>query len=74
VIGPEIHGVTAFPSFFATEATALDSLLTARLEGTAQDGAQLRFKLGMGPGLDAHFGAPEWRVVFGIELFGQASK
>ncbi len=43
--------------------------MSARVEGTKDDGPQLRVKLGAGGGLDAQFGAPEWRVVFGIELF-----
>jgi hypothetical protein len=69
VIGPEVFGASAFRSFLGTSGTALEGLLTTRVEGTADDGAQVRVKLGAGAGLDARFGAPEWRVVFGIELF-----
>jgi hypothetical protein len=69
VVGPEVFGASAFSSFFDTEATALEALLSARVEGTGDDGAQIRLKLGGGGGLNDHFGAPEWRVVFGIELF-----
>jgi hypothetical protein len=74
VVGPEIYGATAFESFFTKEATALESLLTARLESTVDDGTQLRFKLGGGPGLNAHFGAPEWRAVLAVELVGRTSR
>ena len=73
VIGPEVYGASAFRSLFSTAGTALESLLSARIEGTADDGPQIRVKLGMGAGLDDHFGAPEWRIVFGIELFDHSS-
>ena len=69
VVGPELYGATPFRSLFDTTRTALEGLLTGRLEGTADDGPQLRFKLGAGAGLNPHFGAPEWRLVFGMELF-----
>ena len=69
VVGPEIFGETALQSFFGSTATGLEALLTGRLEGTAGDGGQLRVKVGAGGGLSAHFGAPEWRAVVGIELF-----
>jgi hypothetical protein len=69
IVGPEVYGETAFRSFFG-EATGLEGLLTGRLEGTGS-GPHLRIKLGVGHGLDSHFGAPEWRIVFGVELFGQ---
>lgn len=68
VVGPEVWGATALHSPFATTATALEGLLTGRLENTAEDGPQLRLKLGPGVGLDPHFGAPAWRVVFGVEV------
>jgi hypothetical protein len=44
------------------------SLMSPRLERT---GSPVRFKLGVGHGFIRHFGAPEWRVLFGVELFGQ---
>ena len=69
VLGPEVYGATALRSLFGTTSTALEGLLTARIEGTADDGPQLRFKLGPGVGLDQHFGAPQWRAVIGIEVF-----
>jgi hypothetical protein len=68
-VGPEVFGETAFRSFFGSATTGVEGLLTGRLEGTGDDGPQLRVKLGAGGGLDAQFGAPEWRVVFGIEVF-----
>jgi hypothetical protein len=69
VLGPEVYGATSLRSLFGTTSTALEGLLTARVEGTADDGPQLRFKIGPGVGLDQHFGAPEWRAVVGIEVF-----
>jgi hypothetical protein len=74
VVGPEVFGATAVRSFFGTNTTALEGLLTGRLEGTAEEGPQLRFKLGVGGGIDPHFGAPEARIVFGIELFDRSTK
>jgi OmpA-OmpF porin, OOP family len=69
VVGPEVYGQSAFRSFLGKDTTGLEGLLSARMEGTADDGAQLRVKLGAGGGLDQHFGAPEWRIVLAIELF-----
>jgi hypothetical protein len=69
VVGPEVYGETAFRSFFATTATGLEGLLTGRLEQLPAHGAKWRVKLGVGGGLDPHFGAPEWRAVVGVELF-----
>ena len=69
VVGPEVWGASAFRSLFGGSTTALEGLLGARFEGTAADGPQLRAKLGAGLGIHDEFGAPEWRVVFGIELF-----
>lgn len=69
VIGPEIFGETSFKSFFGSTTTALEGLITGRLEGTADKGAQLRLKLGTGRGIHQQFGAPDWRVVFGLEMF-----
>jgi hypothetical protein len=69
VIGPEVYGETAFRSVLGG-ATGVEGLLTGRLEGTGE-GRRVRLKLGVGRGLDPHFGAPEWRIVFGAELFGQ---
>jgi hypothetical protein len=68
MVGPEIYGETAFRSFFDKERTGVEGLLTARLERT---GLPLRFKLGAGHGIVQHFGAPEWRVLFAVELAGQ---
>jgi hypothetical protein len=69
VLGPEFYGATAFRSFFDTNGTAFESLFTARLEGAADDGPEVRVRLGAGAGLNPRFGAPVWRVVFGVELF-----
>ena len=68
VVGPELYGETAARAPFATSSTGLEALLTARLEGAREDAPQLRWKVGGGGGLHAHFGAPEWRMVFAVEL------
>lgn len=73
IVGPEAFGATALRSLFGPTATSLEALLTGRLEGTADDGAQLRVKLGAGIGIDRNFGTPDWRVVLGVELFDHAS-
>lgn len=69
VVGPEIYGATAFQSFLGSGGTALEALLSGRIEGTADDRPNLRVKLGAGAGIDQHFGAPEWRLVFAVEVF-----
>jgi hypothetical protein len=71
VVGPEVFGATAFRSFFGSDTTAVEGLLTGRVEGTGETGPQLRVKLGIGGGIDAHFGAPEWRAVVAVEVFGR---
>ncbi len=73
VVGPEVFGASAFRSLFGSNTTALEGLLSGRLEGTRGDGAQLRVKLGAGVGIDDAFGAPEWRAVFAIEVFDHSS-
>ena len=72
ILGPEIFGATAFASPFGGGATALETLLTARIEGLAADRLQMRVKLAGGAGLCACFGAPEWRVLVGVEIFNHA--
>lgn len=72
VVGPELYGATAFRAFFGSSATALEGLLSVRLESRGERGPQLRFKLGAGGGINPQFGAPEWRVVLGIELFNHS--
>jgi hypothetical protein len=68
VAGPEIFGQTAFRSFFSGE-TGTEALLTGRFEHTGM-GRNLRIKLGVGHALEQNFGAAQWRVAFGVELFG----
>jgi hypothetical protein len=70
VAGPEIYGVTDFHASSGGQ-TGVEGLLTGRLERVS-DGPHLRFKLGIGHGIVHNFGAPQWRTVFGVELFGQA--
>jgi hypothetical protein len=69
VVGPEFYGETAVRSNFNGQ-TGFEGLLTGRLERTG-DRPHLRFKLGVGHGLVQHFGAPQWRILVGVELFGQ---
>jgi hypothetical protein len=69
VAGPEIFGETAFRSFLSGE-TGTEALLTGRLEQTGT-GGNLRIKLGVGHALVQNFGAAQWRIVFGVELFGR---
>jgi hypothetical protein len=68
IAGHEIFGQTAFHQFFSGE-TGTEALLIGRLEhgGT---GRNLRMKLGVGHALVQSFGAAQWRIVFGVELFG----
>jgi len=70
VAGPEIFGETAFHSFFSGE-TGTEALLTGRLEQTKTE-HNLRFKLGFGHALQQNFGAAQWRIVYGVELFGHS--
>ena len=68
MVGTEIYGETAFHSFLDKQRTGVEGLVTARLE---KAGSPLRFKLGTGHGVVQHFGAPEWRILFGMEFLGQ---
>jgi len=74
VVGPEVFGATALRDFFGSTATALEALLSARLEGTGEEGLQLRVKLAGGAGVHQQFGAPDWRVVFSIEAFNHNAR
>ncbi|MGH7439372.1 MAG: hypothetical protein ACRENE_27100 [Polyangiaceae bacterium] len=67
-VGAEVFGQTAFRSPFDSDATGIEALLSARVEATRQDGSLVRLRLGVGPGIDPHFGSAEWRVVAGIEI------
>lgn len=69
IVGTELYGATAARAFLGSTSTALEGLLVGRLEGTGDGGPHVRAKLGVGAGLNPHFGAPEWRVVFAIEVF-----
>lgn len=70
-VGSEIYGESAFRSLFGRDTTGVEGLLTGKLEGTG-DVPQLRVKIGAGGGFAPHFGAPEWRVILGVELFSRA--
>ncbi|HEY6476497.1 MAG TPA: hypothetical protein VI456_07925 [Polyangia bacterium] len=71
ILGPEIFGASAFRSLFGSTTTALEGLLSARLEGTASHGQALRLRLGAGGGINQEFGAPAWRVLVTIETFNR---
>jgi hypothetical protein len=45
-------------------------LISTRFEGTENSGRQARVKLGVGRGINPRFGAPKWRVVLAVEVFG----
>jgi hypothetical protein len=68
VAGPEIFGETAFRAFFSGE-TGTEALLTGRFEHTGT-GGNFRIKLGVGHALVQNFGAAQWRIVVGVEMFG----
>jgi hypothetical protein len=69
-LGPELFGETAFSSFYALQQTGVEGLLTTRLEQTSGE-RRVRFKIGVGHGIVQHFGAPEWRIVLGVEVSGE---
>ncbi len=71
VVGAEVFGATAFRSFFGSDTTGLEALLSGRFERTAEHGPNLRVKLGAGAGIPARFGAPEWRLVLAVEAYGR---
>ena len=69
IAGPEVFGETAMSSF-SRLTTSAEALITGRLE-QSEGVKRFRMKMGIGHGLVQHFGAPEWRMVFGVEVFGQ---
>jgi hypothetical protein len=73
VVGPELHGATAFRSLLTAPGTALEGLLTGRLAAADADAEGLHpgAKVAAGAGFNARLGAPEWRLVLGLELVGR---
>ena len=71
VLGPELFGVTALRAPMGTDTTSLEGILSARLDEPSTDSTTVRLRVGGGGGIHAHFGAPEWRAVLGIELVGR---
>jgi hypothetical protein len=67
-VGGEVFGQMAFRSTSDQDAKGVEALLSMRVEALRDEGSLIRMKLGIGPGIDPHFGSPEWRVVAGIEL------
>ena len=53
--------------------TGLEALLSGRVERRDEAGRALRTKIAVGPGIHSHFGAPEWRILAGVELVGSAA-
>jgi hypothetical protein len=72
-VGPELFGATALSTPLSPATTALEALLAARLDVAPYPGGTLRLKLGAGAGLPARFGAPQYRAVLAVELFGTAA-
>ena len=70
IAGPELYGETALRSMIGHDTTGLEGLIIGRFEGT-KSGPQLRLKAGVGAGLDARFGAPQWRLLIAVELFSR---
>jgi hypothetical protein len=68
IAGPEIFGETALHATSTGEAGS-EALLTGRFERTGP-GRNLRIKVGIGHALVQNFGAAQWRIVYGVELFG----
>jgi len=72
VFGAELYGASAFRSLFESETTAFEGMVSTRLEQLAGEGRRLRIKLGLGVGIVPDFGAPEFRAVVAIDMFGEA--
>jgi hypothetical protein len=72
IVGPEVYGETAFRALFG-EPTGVEALLSARMERRNPWTAGLRFKLGAGGGIDPSFGAPAFRTVLSVEVFGRTT-
>lgn len=73
VLGPELYGATAFGSLFGSDTTALEALLTGRIEASRGSAARFAIKFGIGAGIQPRFGAPQWRAILGFDLAGTAS-
>jgi hypothetical protein len=71
IAGPEVFGATPF---LDRRSTSLEGLVSARLESASTGWPRLRVKLGAGGGLSQHLGAPEWRVVLGVEAIHHLSR
>ena len=74
IVGPEFFGETAFSSFFGHLTTAFEGMLTGRIEHATESGPVLRLKAALGAGLDAEFGAAEWRTVISFEVSDHVRK
>jgi hypothetical protein len=70
VVGSEVYGASAFRSIMQPAETDEEWLISTRFEGTGNSGRHARVKFGVGRGINPQFGAPTWRVVLAIELFG----
>jgi len=70
VVGSELYGASAFRFFLQSGETDKEWLVSTRLEGTGDNHRQGRIKVGYGWGINPQFGAPKWRLIVGLELFG----
>lgn len=70
VVAPEIYGETAFRAFLGRRTTGLEALLTGRMDHALEGPVDLRAKVGVGAGIVAELGAPEWRTVLSLEVSG----
>jgi hypothetical protein len=68
-IGPELFGIIPMHSA-SLGSSGMEGLLTTRIEPTGGH-SHFRIKLGIGHSLARYAGSPDWRVVAGVELFGQ---
>lgn len=70
--GPELFGATALRAAFASDATGLEWLFGARLEGRRSDGGLVRVKIAGGSEVWGAASAA-WRVLLTVELSGVIS-
>ncbi len=74
VLGPEIYGASSLSTPFGAATTSLEGLLSVRAEDANVRGINVRVKLGGGVGLATELGAPAWRLVMGLEVFGRTAE
>lgn len=70
----EIFGASAFRSLLGRSSTGAEALFGGLLEVPVSEESRVRLKIGVGPGVSAHFGAPAWRSALTIEVLGGARR